>query len=48
MKKKYNKEMLKKLMTKLSFRDKIMLILFKGYTYRVLKKGIDIGFNWEE
>ena len=48
MKKIYDEEILKKLMTNLSFRDKILLILFKGYTYKVLKRGIDIGFNWEE
>ena len=48
MKKIYNEKILKKLMTNLSFHDKILLILFKGYTYRVLKKGINIGFNWEE
>ncbi len=48
MKKKYDKEILYKLMTRMSFRDRILMNLLKGYTYRILKKGIDIGFNWEE
>lgn len=48
MDKKYNKKILKYIETKLSFRDKIMLHLLKGYTYRILQKGIEIGFNWEE
>ena len=45
--KKYDK-MLEYLMTKLSISDKILLKLFKGYTYRIIRKGIDIGFNWED
>lgn len=45
--KKYDK-MLEYLMTKLSISDRILLKLFKGYTYRIIRKGIDIGFNWED
>ena len=45
--KKYDK-MLEYLMTKLSISERILLKLFKGYTYRIIRKGIDIGFNWED
>ena len=48
MNKKYNKKILEYIETSLSFRDKILLHLLKGYTYRILQKGIEIGFNWEE
>ena len=48
MEKKYDKEILKKLMQKINIYDKILLVLFKRYTYKVLKIGINIGFDWED
>lgn len=48
MNKKYYKKILEEIKTSLSFCDRILLHLLNGYTYRILRKGIDIGFNWEE
>lgn len=48
MNKKYYKKIFEEIKTNLSFYDRILLILFKKYTYRILRKGIDIGFNWED
>lgn len=48
MDKKYNKEILQKLMQEINIYDRILLILFKKYTYKVLKIGINIGFDWED
>jgi len=48
MKKKYDKELLIKLVKKLNMCDRIMLMLFKSYTYKILKIGINIGFDWED
>lgn len=46
--KKYDKEILKKLVQNINIYDKILLILFKRYTFKVLKIGINIGFEWED
>ena len=48
MDKKYDKEILQKLVQKINIYDRIFLILFKRYTYKVLKIGINIGFEWED
>jgi hypothetical protein len=48
MEKEYNIKILEKLMKKLEICDRIMLLIFKKYTYRILKIGIEIGFNWED
>lgn len=48
MEKKYNIEILQKLMQEINIYDRILLILFKKYTYKVLKIGINIGFEWED
>lgn len=48
MNKKYYKKIFEEIKTSLSFYDRILLKLFKKYTYRILRKGIDIGFNWED
>lgn len=48
MDKKYDKELLTKLVKKLNMCDRIMLVLFKNYTYKILKIGIKIGFDWED
>jgi hypothetical protein len=48
MKKEYDKEILIKLVQRMNMCDRIMLILFKRYTYKILKIGINIGFDWED
>lgn len=48
MKRKNEEKIIKKLVNKLSFKEKIIMIIFKKYTYKILKIGIEIGFNWEE
>lgn len=30
----------------LNFYDKILLMLFKRYTYKILKQGIKMEYNW--
>ncbi len=45
---KYDKKILKYIETTLSFSDKILLNIFKRYTYKILKIGIHIGFDWED
>ena len=48
MRKKYEEKILKYLMTNMSFSDRILLILFKKYSYTILRKGIEIGYCWED
>lgn len=48
MDKEYNKKISEKLMKKMKIYDRIMLVIFKKYTYKILKIGIEIGFNWED
>lgn len=38
--------MLEELKEKLTIKDKILLCLFKDYTYRIYIKGIKKGFDW--
>lgn len=44
---KYEKNfMLEELAEKLTIKDRILLHIFKNYTYRIYIKGIKKGFDW--
>lgn len=38
--------MLEELTEKLTIKDRILLRIFKNYTYRIYIKGIKKGFDW--
>lgn len=42
----YKKEILKEIKKNLNFCDKILLMLFKKYTFNILQQGVKIEYNW--
>lgn len=42
----YEKIFLEELKQKLTFKDRILLLLFPDYTYNIYVKGIKKGFDW--
>lgn len=38
---------LQRLKEKLTIKDKILLILFKDYTYKIFMEGMKSGFDWK-
>lgn len=43
---KYKQEILQELKKNLNFCDKILLMLFKRYTYKILQQGVKMEYNW--
>lgn len=43
---KCKKEILRKIKKNLNFYDKILLMLFKRYTYKILQQGVKMEYNW--
>lgn len=43
---KCKKEILRKIKKNLNFCDKILLVLFKRYTYKILQQGVKLEYNW--
>lgn len=43
---KYKKEILQEIKKNLNFCDKILLMLFKRYTYKILQQGVKMEYNW--
>lgn len=43
---KCKKEILRKIKKNLNFYDKILLLLFKRYTYKILQQGVKMEYNW--
>lgn len=42
----YKREILKEIKKNLNFCDKILLMLFKKYTFNILQQGAKIEYNW--
>lgn len=43
---KCKKEILRKIKKNLNFCDKILFVLFKRYTYKILQQGVKMEYNW--
>lgn len=42
----YKEEILKEIKKNLKFYDKILLTIFKRYTYNILQQGVKMEYNW--
>ena len=42
----YKREILKEIKKNLNFCDKILVMLFKNYTFKILQQGAKIEYNW--